>query len=181
MHRIAVIGNAGSGKTTLARELARRLNARYIDFDGTVLLPHWERVPRDQRMALFEPLTRDGDWTIDGHLRADREWEQLILERADTVIWLDLPVWRVMVAVTLRTLWNTVTRKPAFGGNVETFSMLFSPDHSIGFAWTMHDSLRREYTRLFADPANRGKRLLRFTSRRDVNRWLREVQAGGGE
>lgn len=71
VHRICVIGPPGSGKTTLAQELARRLGIRYIDFDATVLLPHWERVPREQRIALFEPLTRDRDWVTDGHLAQD--------------------------------------------------------------------------------------------------------------
>lgn len=175
MHRICVIGPPGSGKTTLAQELARRLGIRYLDFDATVLLPHWERVPREQRMAVFEPLTRDGDWVTDGHLRSGRDWEQLILARADTVIWLDLPRWQTMVSVTLRTLWNTVMRRPAFGGNVETFSMLWSPEHSIVLGWTMYEPLRREYIGLFSDPANRGKALLRFTSRRTLRRWLREL------
>jgi adenylate kinase family enzyme len=183
VHRIAVIGNAGSGKTTLARELARRLGSRYIDFDATVLRPRWDRVPRDERMALFEPLTPDGDWTIDGHLwtidehlRSNREWEHLVLQLVDTVIWLDLPLWRVMVSVTVRTLRNMTTRRHAFGGNIETFfSILFSPNHSMGFAWTMHDSMQREFARMFSDPANRGKTLLRFRSRRDVQRWLRTV------
>ena len=170
--RICVIGNAASGKSYLAQELARRLHLRCIDFDSAVLRPNWERVPREERPAIFDQLTVDGGWTIDGHLRADRPEEQLILSRADAVIWLDLPRWRVMASVVARTLKNTILRRRVWGGNVETWSMLFSRDHFVRWAWSAHNRLRRDYEALFADPAHRQRRLIRFTSRRAVNRWL---------
>ncbi len=175
MRRVCVIGNAGSGKSYLAQQLARRLGLRYIDFDSAVLRPNWERVPRAERLALFDDLTREDGWTIDGHLRANRPAEQLILARADTVIWLDFPLWRIMVSVIPRTLRNTVTRKPLWKGNVETWPMLFSPDHSIIGAWNMHDGLQRDYEGVFADPANASRQLLRFKNRRAVKRWLSSV------
>lgn len=176
--RICVIGNAASGKSYLAQELARRLRLRYIDFDGAVVKPNWERVPRADRVLLFDRLTSGDGWTIDGHLRSDRAYEQLILSRADTVIWLDFPRWRVMASVIRRTLWNTVTRKRVWGGNVEGWSTLLSPDHAIRWAWASHDRLKRDYERLFADPAQSQRTLIRFRSRGEVNRWLASGGAG---
>jgi adenylate kinase family enzyme len=167
-----VIGNAGSGKSYLARELARRRGLRYIDFDAAIVRPNWERVPRADRVALFEELTREGGWTIDGHLREGRRDEQLILSRADTVVWLDFPRWRVMASVIPRTLRNTVSRRPLWNGNVETWRMLLSPDHSIVWAWRMHAGLKRDYERLFNDPVNAPRTLIRLTSRAEVNRWI---------
>lgn len=175
MRRICIIGNAASGKSYLARELARRLGLRYIDFDEAVVRPNWERVLRADRLAIFDELTRDGGWTIDGHLREGRPEEQLILSRADTVIWLDFPRWRVMASVVPRTLWNTISRKRVWGGNVERWQMLLSPDHSIVWAWRTHASLRRDYALLFNDPANASRTLIRLTSRTEVNRWIATI------
>ena len=173
--RICVIGNAGTGKSYLASKLAQRLGLRYINFDEAVVGPNWERVPREDRLPLFDGLTTEGGWAIDGHLRADRPEEQLILSRADTVIWLDFPRWRVVASLLTRTLRNAVTRRRVWGGNIETWGMLFSRDHSVGWAWAAHPRLRRDYERLFADPANAGRTLIRFTSRGEVNRWLASV------
>jgi len=172
MRRICVIGNAGSGKSHLAHELAVRLRLRYIDFDSAVIRPNWERVGRADRPQLFDDLTRDGGWTIDGHLRANSPGEQLILSRADTVIWLDFARWRIMASVIPRTLRNTVTRRRLWGGNIETWPMLFSRDHSILSAWRMHAGLRRDYEGLFNDPANESRTLIRFKCRAEVDRWL---------
>jgi len=175
MKRVAIIGNAGSGKSYVSQELARRLGLRYIDFDSAVIGPNWERVPRAERLELFDALTRDGGWTTDGHLRANRPEEQLILSRADTVIWLDFPRWRIMASVIPRTLRNTITRKPLWNGNVETWRMLLSPDHSILFAWNMHARLKRDYEQLFSDQENASRTFIRFKNRRDVNRWMATV------
>jgi adenylate kinase family enzyme len=172
VERVCVIGNAGSGKSYVARRLAERLELRYIDFDEAIIGPNWERVPREDRLPLFEELTRDGGWVIDGHLRAGRAWEELILSRSDTVVWLDLPRWRAMASVIGRTLRNVITRKRVWGGNVETWRALFSRDHSVRWGWEMHAALRTEYERLFSDPANRSRTLIRLTSRGAVDRWL---------
>ncbi len=173
-----MIGNAATGKSTLARELARRLGLRYIDFDEAIVRPSWERVPRADRLELFDRLTAEGGWTIDGHLRSDRAYEQLILSRADAVIWLDLPRWRQMASVVRRTLWNTVTRRRVWGGNVEGWSTLLSPDHAIRWSWASHHRLKRDYEQLFADPANDQRTLIRFRSRGAINRWLAHLERG---
>ena len=85
--RICVIGNAGAGKTTVARALARRFGLRAIDRDALVWRAGWTALPREERPAAFEAATRiegAGGWTYDGHLRASRAEEQLVLERAAT-------------------------------------------------------------------------------------------------
>ena len=65
--------------------------------------------------------------------------------------------------------------RPQWSGNIETWPMLFSRDHSILGAWYMHGGLRRDYEALFTDPEYAGHELIRLTSRSEVDRWLETV------
>jgi adenylate kinase family enzyme len=82
--RINVTGNAGSGKTTLALQIGRRLDLPVHHLDSVVWQPRWKKTDPHTRRALEEQLTRRESWVIDGvskHIR----------ERADLVVFLDLP------------------------------------------------------------------------------------------
>lgn len=174
---ICVVGNAGSGKSHVARSLADCLGLRCIDRDALVWGPDWTPLPRSERLAAFDQATRQGGWTYDGHLRATRPEEQLVLNRCDAVVWLDLPRWQVMWSVTQRTLRRVMRRQPLWNGNIETWRMVFSREFSIGWAWRMHSRLQREYEALARQPCTR--RLTRLRSRTEVRRWL-DATCGGG-
>ena len=47
MDRINVVGTSCSGKTTLARDLARRLVLPHVEFDALFWGPNWTPVPTD--------------------------------------------------------------------------------------------------------------------------------------
>ena len=115
MRRVAIIGSAsGNGKTTLGRALAPRLGVRFVELDALVHGPGWVETPDDELRALVDPIVRsDEGWVIDGTYRG--KLGTLVLDHADTVVWLDLPI-RVWLPRLLRrtrrrvsgreTLWN---------------------------------------------------------------------------
>ena len=45
LRRVVVIGTTGSGKTTLARELARALGTVHVEFDSYRHGPNWTETP----------------------------------------------------------------------------------------------------------------------------------------
>jgi adenylate kinase family enzyme len=171
--RIAVIGTAGVGKSYLARELARRLGLRYVDRDRIVVAgPQWQRRPQAESLPIFDEATRESGWTYDGNLRASRSYEQLVLDRCDTIIWLDFPTWRVLASVIPRTLRRAITRERLWNGNVEGWREVFSLDGSIAFVFRYYPRMRREYEALFANPQLASRTRIRFRRRHEVNRWL---------
>ena len=82
-------------------------------------------------------------------------------ERADAVVWLDLPRSTVMRQVTLRTLRRTIRREELWNGNHEPLvNLCFWRDESIlHWAWTQHAKYERRYVEAMALPHARSPRV----------------------
>lgn len=175
--RIVVVGTSGSGKTFVARALAARLGIPYICNDAIIWQPHWQPTPRDQRLALFDNATYGDAWIYDGNILALTDPEDwLILERADTVVWLDLPrriVWR---QVLLRTMKRVLFREALWHGNRETFRMSFLSRDSI-ILWSIRTYAKRcvQCECVFADPQWAHLHRIRLQSRHEVRTWLDRI------
>ena len=91
MTRIAVIGNAGGGKTTLCRALGRRLDLPVYSVDSVQWKPGWRAAEPSEVAAAQARWLAAGRWIIDGFGGDD-----LIAQRfaaADTIIFVDLPLY----------------------------------------------------------------------------------------
>jgi uridine kinase len=112
-----IVGNSGSGKSWLSRELGERLRIAAIDLDSI----HWEpegfEVARDKdaaRLAVRQIAARE-NWIIEGvYGWLARE----AASRATTLIWLDIPVEECLENLRLRG-----ARSP---GEVESFAALLA-------------------------------------------------------
>jgi len=69
VRRASVVGVSGSGKTTVARALAGRLNAPLVELDGLMHQPGWVPKPEDQFKQEVEQATAQDKWVVDGNYR----------------------------------------------------------------------------------------------------------------
>lgn len=159
-----VVGNAGAGKSVLAARLARRLRVAHIELDAIFHLADWQDLSEnDFRTAVLTATAADG-WVVDGNYAAVRD---LVWERADTVVWLDLPRHLVMRRIAWRTLSRMVLRRRLWNGNRERLRNLLStnPQTSIIlWSWTRHAEYRRRYATAMADSRWSHLRFVRITS-----------------
>jgi len=119
MRRVAVIASAsGNGKTTLARELAGRLDLSFVELDALVHGPGWVETPDAELRRLVEPVVRSEGWVIDGAYL--RKLGTLVLDAADTIVWLDLPMRVWMWRLLRRTLRRLSGREQLWNGNRES-------------------------------------------------------------
>ena len=90
--RIAIIGNAGGGKTVLARRLGDLLDLPVVHVDSVQYQPHWGRTAVDECDQALDRAARDDRWVIDG-FGSDEVIERRV-RVADTVVFINFPLWR---------------------------------------------------------------------------------------
>ena len=128
--RIVVYGPPGSGKTVVARRIARYVGVPHIELDAVFWLPQWTEKPveelRADVSALLEKYT-DG-WVFDGVYPQARE---LTLPLADAVVWLRPPLrvafWWLLKRIIIR-LWK---RELLWRTNRESWRGSFFSRHSL--------------------------------------------------
>ena len=180
MLRVSVVGNSGSGKTTFAAELARRLGAPHLELDSVFHQPDWEPLPTQEFRERVAAFTEADRWVVDGNYHS--RVLDLVWQRADTVIWLDPPRHRVMRRIVWRTLRRVFSRAELWNGNREHWSNLFrlDPEQSvIVWAWTQHKIVRDRYTLAQADDANARLNFVRIRSDRHAQALLNRAGAEG--
>jgi len=176
MRRVAIVGPSGSGKSTLARRLAARLDVPQLELDSLFHQADWTQLPLPEFRSAVAAFAAGESWVIDGNYSRTRD---LVLDRADTVVWLRLPRRVVMRQVLQRTSARLMFRRELWNGNRETPRAVLSrdPERSIVvWAWTMHDKYDEEYEalRLTAPP---GQRWVVLERCRDVRQLVKLVDA----
>lgn len=127
---IIVCGSTCSGKTTLAANIARRINVPHIEIDAIFWKTDWEETPDDElRAAISAAVEKNLDgWVIDGNYSRTRD---LTLPLADTVIWLRLPFRVAFWRLLKRTIARCVDKRQVCGTNYESWRQAFFSRQSL--------------------------------------------------
>jgi adenylate kinase family enzyme len=174
MERVAVTGASGNGKSTLAAELAVRLELRYVEIDSLNHGPNWTEASAEELRARVEEAISDGRWIVDATYK--RKLGDFLAERADTLIWLDLPLRVILWRLLRRTHRRIRHRVELWNGNVEpgwrdALRFLIWP------AVRTHFRNRRRLPGWLRQPHLRHLRVVRLRSAADVERFVEEAAA----
>ena len=176
MQRVAIIASAsGCGKSTVGRALATSLGVPYLELDAIHHQAGWTELGAGDLRGLVEPLVSRERWVIDGSYRS--KLGDLVLGRADTVVWLDLPrrVW--LPRLLRRTARRIVLREELWNGNRESLrGALVGRDSLIAFALRNESRRRQRYPRELAH-----LRVARLRSQAEADAFLRHAQRPGGQ
>ncbi|HLV98597.1 MAG TPA: hypothetical protein VKT82_07970 [Ktedonobacterales bacterium] len=168
--RIVVVGVTGSGKTTLASQLAACQGLLHVELDALHWEPNWTPAPPDVLRTRVNHALDGAGWVVDGNYSVIRD---ILWPRADTLIWLDYPLPLILWRLWWRTLWRITRHPQLWNGNRETWRGTFFSSNSL-FFWALqtHKRYRREYPQLFARPEHAHLTIARFRSPRATQQWL---------
>jgi adenylate kinase family enzyme len=164
MRRIHIMGSSGAGKTLLGQQLSRALGITHVELDALYHGPDWQPAPVEEFRRATENAASTPSWVIDGNYASVQD---LLWRRADTVIFLDLPRWRVMTRLLPRTLRRVTTRQVLWNGNREGWRSLLGLDreHNVWlWSWSQHHPLRAHILARAREPGWQHLRFVHVTT-----------------
>ncbi len=90
INRVAIVGNIGAGKTTLARHLAVTLNLPLHELDKVFFQPGYKDMPADETIGQFRQILETDRWIVEGVEKAPVL--EMAIMAADLVVMIDLPL-----------------------------------------------------------------------------------------
>jgi adenylate kinase family enzyme len=173
MQRIHVVGTSCSGKTTMARNLARRLGVPHVELDALHWADNWTEVPDDVMRERVRDVVAGPTWVIDGNYKSARD---VLWSRADLVVWLDYALPVILSRYARRTTRRVLTRERLWNtNNVERLGMhLFQRDGLLWWILSTYRRRRREYPVWLA--ARPDLAHVRLRSPRASDEWLASIR-----
>ena len=174
-HRIVIIGTTGSGKSTLAEQLATTLELDFIELDALHWLPGWNHRSSDAFRALVDEASRAPSWAMAGNYSIARD---ISWPRAEAVIWLDYRLWTVFWRLTFRTFRRWWAHELLWGTNYENLMghfKLWSDESLWHWQFKTYWRRKREYPLLFARPEYAHLKILRFSTPKELDEWMKNL------
>jgi adenylate kinase family enzyme len=167
--RVLVAGPAGVGKTTLARRVEQAAGLPHTELDALFHGPGWTQQPGF--VDAVERFTRDPLWTTEWSYTT--QLGDLLVRRADTLVFLDHPAVRHMARLVLRTVRRSVHHSELWNGNVEPplWTFFRNPDHIVRWGWKGRARIRDRVAA--AERERPVLRVVRLRSQREVDAWVR--------
>lgn len=166
--RILLCGISGVGKSTLARRISAATGIPHVELDKHFHGPDW--TPRPEFTAEVTDILNRPEWVVDS--AGYPTVRDLLWDRANVVIWLDLPKGEFWPRVVKRSVERAWTGRELWNGNAETWSSWLSRDHPVQLSLRKFRTRRREISRALA-AKHPPFGFYHLQSSREVAQWLR--------
>jgi adenylate kinase family enzyme len=170
LRRVVIKGGSGAGKTTLGRELAAAYRVPFIELDALHHGPGWVPASAEELSArVLAAMDGPEGWVVDGNY--DTKLHDLVIDRADLIVWLDLPLHIKLRRLLARSAYRWLSQQELWNGNRESLSGWFcGADTLFPYAVRSHFQQRRDWPVRFE-----GRELVRLRSPEEVTAWRRNI------
>jgi adenylate kinase family enzyme len=169
--RILLLGSVASGKTVLARKLARALSLPIVHVDQIEFNSDLSKKNIDQIRTEIKAAVDRPDWILDGHGPLDLLSAHL--KNADIIIFIDLPFWLNVVWLVKRQIKGLFKPRAEMPTGVNEWSW----PHFKKMCLTLvkqHRLMNPELLRILSRPENQSK-LMHIKTANQLNQAVARV------
>lgn len=162
--RISIIGGSGTGKTTLANNLGRKLNLPVCHIDGIHHLENWKIRNKEERDQIILERIKEKRWIIDGTYSSTLKQR---LEKAELVIYLDYSSMAQVKGALGRYIKNHGKEKPEIPVCEEKMSFDF-------LIWVLKWRKNKRANVIQEIEKIDSSKVIVFKNRRQLNAWYKD-------
>jgi adenylate kinase family enzyme len=148
MKRVMIVGGPGSGKSTLARTLGNATDLPVFHMDHIHWKPGWQERTKGEKDVMTRQVHARDSWIFEGG--HSRTYAERVL-RADTLIWIDLPISLRLWRVVKRTIRDRGVTRPDLPDNCpERINM--ETLYFLNFIWRTRHTSREKVLEIIDHP-----------------------------
>ncbi|MGO7133456.1 adenylate kinase [Rhizobium leguminosarum] len=171
MTRTAIVGNAGGGKSTLAREIASAFGTPHTEIDKLLWQEGWVEKPSEVYERQHATVIAENRWVIDGLGRLDLIPQRL--GRATEIILIDMPLWmHFWLAAERQISWVRGDLEHTPGG----LSAMPPTEALFQAIWEVEQSWMPKIRALCSEAEERGKSVTRLASVEEINAFAAKIR-----
>lgn len=146
LRKIHIIGDAGSGKCTLANVVGSVSSTSVLHLDDVQYGENWASKSGAEVQRIVAEFQLQESWVTEGNLPQGSEF---LVRSADLVIWVDTP-FSISTVRLARRVWSDYRNcRPVCGSNADSFGRLLHPWNScLAKKIRKHRRKRREFKKL---------------------------------
>ena len=168
---MVVVGGPGSGKSSVAAQVAQLVGVAHVELDSLWWGPGWAPTGRDHLRGGLSDVLRIDRWVIDGNYID--EVADLVWPRADVIVWLDPPRRVAVRRAVRRSARRVLSSETLWNGNRESLTSL-SP-RSIASLVRRWPSYSERIAAALVDVGIPPERVEHVRSNAELEQWLHDL------
>lgn len=171
MTRIIIIGNGGTGKSTLGEKLGNILNLKVTHLDKMTFKPGWIRVDEGEFIKKLSEIISGRDWIVEGW--SYHSTLRMRLDASTIIIYLKYSIYVCYWNAFLRHLKYFCRQNPY---DPPDSPILKKTNKMVKAIWKVYKEYEPELQGMLKDLEDK-KRILVFENRKELNKFVKKLES----